>query len=194
MFVASSPWSRSRRDRPRAFHPRSSPRRLGRRPDEHRAALLQVHQRKRCRRAATVGDELPVGRSAARRATVAVEDVVEMPVPRVSVRNSVRKISAARVLPHPAGAGLTICRAGPSTRASSCEDADVLSARRSRAARPARAPCRDDLRHDGLPTVSSNLRHISSTSTASWSSPRPCTPRVRPLGRRTRSETFPTSS
>ena len=48
----------------------------------------------------------------------------------------------------------------------------------------------------GLPTVSSKpSRRISSTSTASWSSPRPCTSHAsgREVGR-TRSETLPTSS
>ena len=48
----------------------------------------------------------------------------------------------------------------------------------------------------GLPTVSSNpSRRISSTSTASWSSPRPCTSHAsgRSVGT-TRSETLPTSS
>ena len=125
-------------------------------------------------------------------------------MPRVSVRNSVRKpirpragtSTSIRTQPVPwltsdsvrplrsANSWVTTPRysSGTSTETRSTGSCTLPSTRRV-------TTC-------GLPIVSSNpSRRICSTSTSSWSSPRPCTSQVsgRSVGS-TRRETFPTSS
>src|SRR5437764_770917 len=127
-----------------------------------------------------------------------------MPVPRVSVRNSVRKPInpragtrySIRTQPVP---WLTSCSSVPFRNASSCVITPMYSSGASIANRSTGSctlPSISRVTTCGLPTVSSKpSRRISSTSTASWSSPRPCTSHA--SGRSvatTRRETLPTSS
>ncbi len=125
-------------------------------------------------------------------------------MPRVSVRNSVRKPTSPRagtrysMRAHPLP-WLTICCRRPFRSASICVTTPTYSSGTSIATRStgsARRPSTSFVSTSGLPTVSSKpSRRISSTRIASWSSPRPCTSQAsgREVGR-TRSETFPTSS
>ena len=127
-----------------------------------------------------------------------------IPVPRVSVRNSVRKpISpragtrySIRAQPVP---WLTICCIRPLRSASSCVTTPMYSSGTSIATRSTGScvlPSISRVSTSGLPTVSSKpSRRMISTSTASCSSPRPCTSQTSGLAvGRTRSETLPTSS
>ena len=106
-------------------------------------------------------------------------------MPRVSVRNSVRKpISpragtrySIRAQPLP---WLTICLQAALPQREQLGDRRRCTprGRRSRRARPARSACPSTsfVSTSGFPTVSSKpSRRISSTRIASWSSPRPCT-------------------
>ena len=125
-------------------------------------------------------------------------------MPRVSVRNSVRNPIRARAgtryssrtQPVP---WLTICSIRPLRSASSWVSTPMYSSGASIASRSTGSctlPLISLVTTCGLPTVSSKpSRRISSTSTASWSSPRPCTSQVsgRSVGS-TRSETLPISS
>ena len=127
-----------------------------------------------------------------------------MPEPRVSVRNSVRKPISPRVgtrnsrrtQPVP---WLTMFSMRPLRSASICVTTPRKSSGMSIARRSigsCSAPSTSRVTTWGLPTVSSNpSRRIVSTSTASCSSPRPCTSQV--SGRsvsNTRMATLPTSS
>ena len=127
-----------------------------------------------------------------------------IPVPRVSVRNSVRKpISpragarySIRAQPVP---WLTISCRRPLRSESSCVTTPMYSSGTSIATRSTGScflPSISRVSTSGLPTVSSKpSRRMISTSTASCSSPRPCTSQTSGLEvGRTRSETLPTSS
>src|SRR3954447_5843313 len=127
-----------------------------------------------------------------------------IPVPRDSVRNSVRKPINARAgtrysmraQPVP---WFTICCSRPLRSASSCVTTPMNSSGMSIATRStgsSRLPSTSFVNTSGLPTVSSKpSRRISSMRIASCSSPRPCTSQAsgRAVGR-TRKETLPTSS
>ncbi len=126
------------------------------------------------------------------------------PVPRVSVRNSVRKPTSPRAgtrysmraQPVP---WLTICSSRPLRSARSWVTTPRNSSGTSIEARSSgsqSSPSISRVSTSGLPTVSSKpSRRIVSTSTASWSSPRPWTSQAsgRSVGS-TRSDTLPTSS
>ena len=125
-------------------------------------------------------------------------------MPRVSVRNSVRKPISPRaghqiLHPHPAGAVVDHLLQRPLRSASSCVITPTYSSGTSIASRSTGSctlPSSSRVTTCGLPTVSSKpSRRISSTSTASCSSPRPWTSHVsgRSVGS-TRSDTLPISS
>ncbi len=127
-----------------------------------------------------------------------------MPVPRVSVRNSVRKPISPRdgtrnsIRTHPVP-WLVICSMAPLRAAMSWVTAPRNSSGMSTVSRSIGSwtlPSTILVTTCGLPTVSSNpSRRICSTRMAKASSPRPCTSQVsgRSVGR-TRMETLPTSS
>ena len=93
-WSASSPSSRSRRGPRRANSPRRSSLRRRRRPGRRKAAaFLQVEQRERVVIPPRSATRLPVGRTrnSPCQGTYRSKTWWRMPVPRVSVRNSVRK-------------------------------------------------------------------------------------------------------
>src|SRR3954454_12969335 len=149
---------------------------------------------------------LPVGRvrSSPCHGSQASKTWCRIPVPRDSVRNSVRKPINARAgtrysmraQPVP---WFTICCSLPLRSASSCVTTPMNSSGMSIATRStgsSRLPSTSLVNTSGLPTVSSKpSRRISSMRIASCNSPRPCTSQAsgRAVGR-TRKETLPTSS
>ena len=125
-------------------------------------------------------------------------------MPRVSVTNSVRKpirpragtSTSIRTQPVP---WLTSASVRPFRSAKSCVTTPRYSSGTStdtRSTGSCTLPSTRRVTTCGLPIVNSKpSRRICSTSTSSWSSPRPCTSQVsgRSVGS-TRSDTFPTSS
>ena len=161
------------------------------RADEELSALLELQQREGGGWPAAVGDQLtwlaacgsrPARARSSRRPSAAIPD------PRVSVRNSVRKpIMPARgheeVEPDPARPVVDhVLHAALAQREHLGDDAPRKSSGtsiESRSIGSCSLPPTSRVTTWGLPTVSSKpSRRIVSTSTASCSSPRPCTSQV----------------